>query len=36
LEFLTNQGRWPATRKVEETIFRDDPVPDRHPLTAYV
>lgn len=26
----------PAVRKVEETIFHDDPQPQRHPLTAYV
>lgn len=26
----------PADRKVEETIFHDDPSPNRHPFTAYV
>lgn len=26
----------PATHKVEEVIFHDDPMPIRHPLTAYV
>lgn len=26
----------PATKKLEETIFHDDPNPMRHPLTAYV
>lgn len=26
----------PATHKVEETIFHDDPLPNRHPYTAYV
>lgn len=26
----------PATHKVEETIFEDDPHPIRHPLTAYL
>jgi hypothetical protein len=26
----------PATNKLEETIFYDDPYPMRHPLTAYV
>lgn len=26
----------PATHKVEETIFHDDPLPHRHPLTSYV
>ncbi len=26
----------PATNKLEETIFQDDPYPMRHPLTAYV
>jgi len=26
----------PAEHKVEETIFSDDPIPDRHPLTSYV
>jgi hypothetical protein len=26
----------PATNKVEETIQFDDPVPQRHPLTAYM
>lgn len=26
----------PAEHKVEETIFSDDPVPNRHPLTAYI
>ena len=26
----------PATNKLEETIFDDDPYPMRHPLTAYV
>lgn len=26
----------PATNKLEETIFHDDPYPMRHPLTAYV
>lgn len=26
----------PAEHKVEETIFNDDPLPDRHNLTAYV
>lgn len=25
-----------ATHKVEETIFRDDPVQERHPFTVYV
>lgn len=25
-----------AKHKVEETIFHDDPLPQRHPLTAYV
>lgn len=25
-----------ADRKLEETIFRDDPLPNRHPFTAYV
>jgi hypothetical protein len=27
---------WPATHKLEETIFHDDPLPARHPLTSYV
>ena len=26
----------PASHKVEEVIFHDDPLPGRHPLTAYV
>lgn len=26
----------PAQHKVEETIFWDDPVQGRHPLTAYI
>jgi hypothetical protein len=26
----------PATHKLEEAIFHDDPQPQRHPLTAYV
>ncbi len=26
----------PAEYKVEETIFHDDPLPGRHPLTSYV
>ncbi len=26
----------PAEHKIEETIFHDDPLPNRHPLTAYV
>ncbi len=26
----------PAAHKIEETIFHDDPVPHRHPLTAYI
>lgn len=26
----------PATNKLEETIFHDDPFPTRHPLSAYV
>jgi len=26
----------PAEHKVEETIFDDDPMPVRHPLTAYI
>ncbi len=26
----------PAEHKVEETIFDDDPVQARHPLTAYI
>lgn len=26
----------PAEHKVEETIFHDDPMPVRHPLTAYI
>ena len=26
----------PAEHKVEETIFADDPLPQRHPLTAYL
>lgn len=26
----------PAEHKVEETIFHDDPLPHRHPLTSYV
>ncbi len=26
----------PAAAKVEETIFHDDPMPVRHPLTAYL
>jgi hypothetical protein len=26
----------PATNKLEETIFWDDPYPNRHNLTAYV
>lgn len=26
----------PAEHKVEETIFGDDPLPSRHPLTSYV
>ena len=26
----------PATRKVEEVIFRDDPYPFRHPKTTYL
>ena len=25
-----------AEHKIEETIFADDPMPNRHPLTAYV
>jgi hypothetical protein len=25
-----------ATHKVEETIFYDDPFPNRHPFTAYI
>lgn len=25
-----------AEHKVEETIFHDDPVPNRHPLTSYI
>lgn len=29
-------SRVPATHKVEETIFHDDPIPIRHPLVAYV
>lgn len=28
--------REPAAKKVEESIFRDDAYPQRHPLTAYV
>lgn len=26
----------PAAHKVEETIFHDDPNPNRHPLTSYI
>lgn len=26
----------PAEHKVEETIFHDDPMPQRHPLTTYL
>lgn len=26
----------PAEHKVEETIFHDEPMPNRHPLTAYI
>lgn len=26
----------PATHKIEEVVFDDDPVPERHPLTSYV
>jgi hypothetical protein len=26
----------PAAAKVEEVIFADDPVPNRHPLTSYI
>lgn len=26
----------PAEHKVEETIFYDDPLPQRHPLTSYL
>ena len=26
----------PAEFKIEETVFDDDPLPTRHPLTAYV
>jgi hypothetical protein len=26
----------PAEHKVEEVIFADDPLPNRHPLTAYI
>lgn len=26
----------PAEHKVEETIFHDDPVPTRNPLTSYI
>lgn len=26
----------PAEHKVEETVFNDDPMPNRHPLTAYI
>lgn len=26
----------PAEHKVEETIFDDDPIPNRHPLTSYI
>lgn len=26
----------PAEHKVEETIFHDDPVRNRHPLTSYI
>lgn len=26
----------PAQHKVEETIFFDEPMPNRHPLTAYI
>lgn len=26
----------PAEHKVEETIFHDDPIQSRHPLTAYI
>lgn len=26
----------PAEHKVEETIFADDPLPHRHPLTTYL
>lgn len=26
----------PAEHKVEEAIFFDDPIPHRHPLTAYI
>lgn len=26
----------PATAKLEEVIFDDDPFPHRHPLTSYV
>lgn len=26
----------PAEHKVEETIFDDDPIQSRHPLTAYI
>jgi hypothetical protein len=26
----------PAEHKVEETIFYDEPMPNRHPLTSYI
>lgn len=26
----------PADHKIEEVVFRDDPLPFRHPLTRYV
>lgn len=26
----------PAQRKVEEVVFEDDPMPHRHPYTAYL
>jgi len=26
----------PVAHKVEETIFSDDPLPIRHPLTSYI
>lgn len=34
-EICTICGK-PAQRKVEEQIFEDDPMPIRHPYTAYV
>lgn len=27
---------WQAVTKVEEVVFADDPLPERHPLTTYL